>query len=514
MTGAKSKLELTWVGKGNRPRLEPRILEEVPEHCYGDQAAGNVLIHGDNLLALKALEQEFAGKVKCIFIDPPYNTGSAFPHYDDGLEHSLWLTMMRNRIEVLHRLLSDDGSIWITIDDNEAQYLKVLCDEIIGRANFVSSIAWVKRVSPANDAKYFSSDHDSILVYARTKAAWRPNHLARTNLQNAFYKNPDNDTRGPWNSVTYTGNKTREERPNLYYPITNPFTGESVWPPQTLTWRYGPETHRDNEANGLLYWGKDGRSRAPRLKMFLNRAEKVVPRSVWPAAEVGSTQSAMIHQKSLFREPFATPKPEELLARVLEIGTIPSDLVLDSFGGSGTTGAVAQKMGRRWIMVELGNHVYTHIIPRMKKVIDGQDPGGITEAVGWQGGGGFKFYRLAESLLVKDKELSTSRRPFWVINAKYDSKMLIQAICKIENFRFSPDSRWDGMSSEHHFLHVTTKLVTQKYLDALADQLAPEEALLVYSTRRVSNLKVPDQIELKKIPKDLLGKCEFEEDKR
>jgi adenine-specific DNA-methyltransferase len=228
----KQKLELTWIGKEKRPKLEPRILLEDAEKSYharhrvtdGD-IFDNRLIFCDNLLALKALEQEFTGKVKCVFIDPPYNTGSAFTHYDDGLEHSIWLGLMRDRLEIIRRLLAEDGSLWITIDDNEAFYLKVLCDEVFGRANFVSSIVWAKRVSPANDAKYFSSDHDFILVYAKNKPLWKPNRLPRTEVQNSYYKNPDNDPRGPWNSITYTGNKTREERPNLYYKIINHVLG-------------------------------------------------------------------------------------------------------------------------------------------------------------------------------------------------------------------------------------------------------------------------------------------------
>lgn len=230
----KPKLELTWIGKDIRPRLEPRILIEDPELSYHAPARreadifDNLLIHGDNLLALKALETDptVRGKVKCIFIDPPYNIGSAFEHYDDGLEHSLWLGMMRDRLEILRNLLSEDGSIWITIDDNESHYLKIICDEVFGRGNFVSNVIWAKRTSPANDAKYFSSDHDNILVFAKSLPDWRLNRLARTEKQKAFYKNPDNDPRGPWNSVTYTGNKNRNERPNLYYSIKQPNSGE------------------------------------------------------------------------------------------------------------------------------------------------------------------------------------------------------------------------------------------------------------------------------------------------
>jgi adenine-specific DNA-methyltransferase len=464
---SKQRLELTWIGKENRPRLEPRILLEDPEKSYHakkriteNDIFDNRLIFGDNLLALKALEQEFAGQVKCVFIDPPYNTGSAFTHYNDGVEHSIWLSLMRDRLELIRRLLSDDGSLWITIDDNEVHYLKVLCDEIFGRANFITSITWMKRTSPANDAKYFSSDHDFVLVIAKNKATWRPRRLPRTELQNSYYKNPDGDPRGAWNSVTYTGNKTRSERPNLYYGIVNPFTKETVFPPDTLTWRYGPDTHRANETDNLLYWGKSGTSKVPRLKMFLTDAEEVVPRSVWLAAEAGSTQTAMVEQKKLSSVAFGTPKPELLIERILNIGSAPGDLVLDSFAGSGTTGAVAQKMGRRWIMVELGEHCHTHIIPRLRQVIDGEDEGGVTETTQWLGGGGFRYFHIASSLLEKDRFGNL------IISKQYNAAMLAEAMCKVMGFFYSPSDElyWQhGRSTENDFIYVTTQTLTRDW---------------------------------------------------
>lgn len=382
-----------------------RLLEEVAEFSYGDQKTGNMLIQGDNLGALKALLPYYAGKVSCIYIDPPYNTKSAFEHYDDNIEHTQWLAMMYPRLELLHSLLSEHGSLWVSIDDNEAHYLKVILDEIFGRKNFVANVVWQKRVSPANDAKYFSSDHDYIIVYAKCRDIWAPNRLPRTEQQNSYYKNPDNDSRGPWNSVTYTGNKTRKERPNLYYAINNPFTGEAIWPPETLTWRYGQETHTQNEAENLLYWGKNGKSKAPRFKMFLRNAEPTVPRSVWSAADCGSTQTSMTEQKKLFKEAFATPKPELLLHRILHIATVPGDLVLDSFLGSGTTAAVAHKIGRRYIGIELGSHAESHCMPRLRKVIDGEQ-GGISNAVKWNGGGGFHYYRLGDPIFDETGHIS------------------------------------------------------------------------------------------------------------
>jgi adenine-specific DNA-methyltransferase len=370
----------------------------------GEVTSENMLIQGDNLEALKALLPYYAGQVKCIYIDPPYNTQSAFEHYDDNLEHSIWLSTMYPRMEMLRDLLANDGSIWVSIDDNEGHYLKVMMDEVFGRNNFITSITWVKRVSPANDAKRFSTDHDTILVFAKNKDEWFPNRLPRTEAHNSFYKNPDNDPRGNWNSVTYTGNKNRKERPNLYYGITSPH-GELVYPPETLTWRYSQETHQENERNKLIYWGKDGKSKIPRLKMFLDNAEAIVPRTVWYASEIGSTQTAMVEQKILSSQPFSTPKPELLLGRVLHIATNPNDLVLDSFLGSGTTAAVAHKMGRRYIGIEMGDHAVTHCAPRLKKVVDGEQ-GGISQEVNWQGGGGFHFYKLGEAIFNEEGQIN------------------------------------------------------------------------------------------------------------
>ncbi|MBI4742987.1 MAG: site-specific DNA-methyltransferase [Betaproteobacteria bacterium] len=388
---------LDWVNKAQAQRAAAGVPYHLLqfESAHGDADAENLLVQGDNLLALKALLPFYRGRVKCVFIDPPYNTQSAFEHYDDKLEHSQWLSMMWPRLVLLRDLLAEDGSIWVAIDDNEAHYLKVLMDEVFGRGNFVANVVWQKRVSPANDATHFSSDHDNIIVFAKQKGNWSLNRLDRTELQNSYYKNPDNDPRGDWNSVTYTGNKTRTERPNLYYGIRNPNTGELVFPPETLTWRYGEETHLKNEKENLLYWGKSGDSKAPRMKMFLDGATAVVPRSVWSAADAGSTQLSMTEQKALFSNAFGTPKPELLLQRILHIATRPGDLVLDSFLGSGTTAAVAHKMGRRYIGIEMGDHARSHCLPRLKKVMAGEQ-GGISGAVGWQGGGGFRFLTLGE----------------------------------------------------------------------------------------------------------------------
>jgi adenine-specific DNA-methyltransferase len=261
----KQKLELTWIGKDERPRLEPRILLEHPEQSYhaaqrvsDDDIFDNRLIFGDNLLALKALEQEFAGQVKCVFIDPPYNTGSAFTHYDDGLEHSIWLSLMRDRLEIIHRLLSDDGSLWITIDDNEAHYLKVLCDEVFCRSNYVTSVIWEKADFPRNSARQFSTDHDYILVFSKN-IDWTPNRLSRTEEANAIYSNPDNDSKGSWLPGDPYANKSYSKG---RYKVTGP-TGREFSPPPGRFWRISEERFWELDREGRIWWGPN-RSARPR----------------------------------------------------------------------------------------------------------------------------------------------------------------------------------------------------------------------------------------------------------
>lgn len=469
----KQKLELTWVGKETRPKLEPRILLADPTRSYhakhrvlDTDIFDNQLIFGDNLLALKALEQEFYGKVKCVFIDPPYNTGAAFTHYDDGLEHSIWLGLMRDRLEIIRRLLSDEGSLWITIDDNECHYLKVLCDEIFGRSSFVATFAWEKDKGRRNDTD-ISSAHDHILLYAKDRNLWRKvrNPLPRTEAQTARYRNTDNDPNGPWlqgdNGTAKSGSESAR------FPITLP-SGRVVVPPKGNFWRFSIDNFEQARREGRVYFGKDGDG-LPIIKRYLSEVQNgVVPRTWWPAEDAGSNQSAKRdHLRKLLPdiEPFATPKPEELLKLILQISTNPGDLVLDSFAGSGTTGAVAQKLGRKWIMIELEETCHTHIIPRLKKVIDGEDKGGITDAVGWAGGGGFRYYRLAPSLLQQD------RWGNWVINKEYNSEMLAAAICKLEGFTYAPNDShyWQhGYSTEADFIYVTTQTLNAEQLHALS----------------------------------------------
>ena len=386
-----------------------RLLEDMPELSFGDTDSPNMLIQGDNLEALKALLPYYAGQVKCIFIDPPYNTKSAFEHYDDNLEHSQWLSMMYPRLELLRELLSEDGSIWVTIDDNEAHYLKVVMDEVFGRKNFIVNAVWFRKVSPANDAQYFSNDHDHILVYSKNKELFSVNRLPREEKHDAVFSNPDNDHRGAWNSATLTGNKNKDERPNLYYQVTNPSTGENIFPPKNLTWRYSQDTLQQMVKDKLLYWGKDGTSKAPRVKKFQIDAKPIVPRSIWLYDDVGHTQEAMLESKKLFDVPFGTPKSERLLQRVLLIATKENDLVIDSFLGSGTTAAVAHKMNRRYIGIEMGEHAVTYCQPRLKKVVEGEQ-GGISEPLGWKGGGGFRFYQLGPTVFDPEGNINPKIR--------------------------------------------------------------------------------------------------------
>lgn len=386
-----------------------RLLEEVPELSYGDTNNENLLIQGDNLEALKALVPFYAGQVKCVFIDPPYNTKSAFEYYDDNLEHSKWLSLMYPRLELLRDILSENGSIWITIDDHEAHYLKVICDEIFGRQNFISNSIWQKKYAPSNDAKSLSEDHDHILIYAKNKSKWIPNRLQRNLESNKSYKNPDNDPRGPWQSDNYKCNKNSVERPNLYYPITQPNTGEEIWPLKTAVWRYNQETHLRHIEENLIWWGADGLNRTPRFKRLLSSVNMFSNhQSIWLWKDVGHNQDAKREVLKLNPDnPFSTPKPESLLERIIHIATDPGDFVLDSFLGSGTTAAVAHKMGRHYIGIEMGEHAKSHCQVRLKKVVDGEQ-GGISENVSWNGGGGFRFFKLGEAVFDEYGSLNSN----------------------------------------------------------------------------------------------------------
>ena len=390
---------LHWSGKEEAvkaARAVPyRPLIAEPSLGHGDPAAENLLIQGDNLDALKSLLPVYAGRVKCIFIDPPYNTKSAFEHYDDNYEHSLWLSMMCPRLELLRELLSEDGSIWVTIDDNEGHYLKVLMDEIFHRENFVSNIVWQKKYTISNDAKWLSENHDHILAYAKNKIIWCPFPLPRTSEMDKRYRNPDNHPNGPWKATPIYAKRIPSEREkNFVYTFKNGV----VWrPPSGTCPRFPAEELARLDANNEIWFGLDGKA-IPSRKTFLGSLSIQSPPSptIWTHSEAGNNHEARDESKRINpADVFGTPKPEKLLQRIISLATQPGDLILDSFLGSATTAAVAHKMGLRWIGVEMGEHAVTHCAVRLRKVIDGEQ-GGISPAVNWQGGGGFRFCRLGE----------------------------------------------------------------------------------------------------------------------
>ena len=502
----KQRLELTWIGKGEEDVLEPRILIENPEYSYGDPDTGNLLIHGDNLLALRSLVASgYAGKIKCIYIDPPYNTGSAFTHYDDMQEHSIWLGLMQQRIRILYELLADDGTLWISLDDEEQAYARVLCDEIFGRQNFVANVIWHKKHTRSNDAKWFSDNHDFILVYAKDKASWRPNLLPRSEDSLSNYTNPDNDHRGVWASGPC---HVKTPNPKDIYPIITP-SGREVLPPNGTSWRFSQDKMAELIQDNRIYFGKEG-ANIPRYKRFLTEVQDgFVPTTLWFREEVGDNQEAKKEVKGInSKDVFSTPKPERLIERVLTLASNDGDLVLDSFLGSGTTAAVAHKMGRRYIGIELGDHAYTHCVPRLKKVIDGTDQGGITASTGWAGGGGFRFCELAPTLLNEDEN------GVMVISPEYNAEMLAAAMALHEGFRYAPDAEvfWkQGHSTESDYIYTTTQHLTIETLQYIDSLLGEGETLLICCTSHGAGLgsRFP-RITVKRIPRMLLGRCAFD----
>lgn len=504
---ANQRLELTWIGKGEEPAVESRILLHDPSKDYGDPNAENMLIHGDNLLALKALEQQFVGQVKCIYIDPPYNIGAAFEHYDDNLEHSLWLSLIRPRLSILWNLLHrENGSIWISIDDNEQAYMRVLCDEIFGRSNFIAQIVWQKRYSREN-REAIGDVHEYILVYAKNKEIFKSqrNLVPMSEEQAKVYKNPNNDPKGRWRPVPMTA-QAGHATPEQFYPITAP-GGKVHTPPAGRCWALSQSTFERMLNEGRIYFGKDNNSQ-PNTIRYLSEVPGVAPWTWWTSDEVGHTDSAKKEIIALFGKSniFDTPKPETLLERIIHIATNPGDIVLDSFLGSGTTAAVAQKMGRRWIGIELGEHCYTHCKPRLDKVIDGEQ-GGISKAIDWHGGGGYKFYELAPSLIEKDKYGNP------VISDKYNPEMLIAAVAKLNGYFFAPDPDvfWkQGHSQDKSYIYVTTTYLDVKTLDGLAAEVSPMEHLLICAPAFDTGLSMRyENIQVRKIPQSVLDKCEY-----
>ena len=511
MTNKKQKLELTWIGKENRPKLEPRILLEDPEKSYhaphrvsDKDIFDNRLIFGDNLLALKALEQEFAGKIKCIFIDPPYNTGSAFEHYDDGVEHSIWLSLMRDRLECLRKLLSENGFIFLQIDYRESARLKLLLDDVFGIGCFRNEIIvgrGIKNIqSQFEDIDSLASGHDTIYLYSKNSASRLRTLFARLDdthpgKWDTFWRGTDRPTmryelfgitpeRGQWRwskERAYEAKAAYEEYQNKY--AKNMALDEY--------WHYY-EVQYDKDPN-FVRLGPD-----KTVQYYVGPRDYKMLSDVWVDLRVLGKLTDFPHEKH-----------EELLQRIIDWVTNAGDLVLDSFAGSGTTGAVAHKMGRRWIMVELGEHCHTHIIPRMQKVIDGTDQGGISKAVNWKGGGGFRYYKLAPSLLEKDCWGN------WVINKKYKPEMLAEALCKLEGFTYAPSDTiyWQhGYSTERDFVYVTTQNLSHAQLQQLSDEVGGNRSLLVLCTASRGKRDSFANLTVKKIPKAVLSRCEWGHD--
>lgn len=416
---------LSWINdtqaRQEASKVPFHLLKKV--QSYGDPNSENILVQGDNLLALKALLPFYRGKVKCIYIDPPYNTGSAFEHYDDNLEHSQWLSMITPRLQLLHEFLTEDGSFWLTLDDTEVHYAKVLMDEIMGRNAFVADITWQKNPTRENRSD-ISITHDHILLYVKNRSLFKVtrNLLPSSETQIERFKNPDNDPRGPWASLPIHAKADAGRRAEQFYTITTP-GGRVIDPPPGRCWLYTQPRYEEMVRDNRIWFGVDGKN-APRVKKFLSEVPAgLVPTSIWSCKEVGSNGDAKKEQKELFTTVplFDTPKPEGLISRILHIATNPGDIVLDSFLGSGTTAAVAHKTGRGYIGIEMGEHARTHCIPRLQKVIEGEQ-GGISESVHWQGGGGFTFYKLGETVFDE----------MGAINSKVDFKTLAAYIWQKE----------------------------------------------------------------------------------
>lgn len=535
------KLELMWIGKDEpRENIEPRILIENPEYSYGEVETeilpngkpwnGNMLIHGDNLLALRALESDYAGCVKCIYIDPPYNTGNAFEHYDDNLEHSIWLGLMYKRIQILHSLLSDDGVLCIHLDDDEVHYAKVITDEIFNRKNFICTVA-IKSSTPSglktsHKEKKIIKQKDLILVYKKSdKLRINPAYISRGTWDSHFSKILNKETLEVTNLIDIlidkgifpkgTANSAITITPEFHHFYEKNkdliFQTQPVMPDehkkQSLLLTDKVYTYVDD--NGVMNYAMNGR----RFSFLSNSMSTLETGEYDFATLLCDFWSDIDFQNTQNEGSVSFPnskKPEKLVFRILNMFSKEGDLVLDSFLGSGTTAAVAQKMGRKYIGIEMGNHAYTHCYERMKNVVSGTDNSGMSQSLHWQGGGGFKFYELAPSLLKEDKF------GHLVINKEYNADMLAAAMAKQEGFTYTPSSEiyWkQGISSEQDFIYTTTQFLTVETLDRIYGEMAEGESLLICCTAFQKECKSAySNISIKKIPKMLLGRCEFGKD--
>lgn len=562
----KGKLELTWVGKYDDKVIEPRILMEDREKSYGDPRSENMLIHGDNLIALQALQQDFYGSIKCIYIDPPYNTGSAFEHYDDNLEHSIWLSLMRKRLILLRELLREEGTIWIQIDDEEQAYLKVLCDEVFGRGNFVNMISVnmknIAGVSGGGEDKRLKKNCEYILIYAKDYSllplfngpyvyteisdlvqqyteegkSWKYTSVLVEPGEKEYY---GSTVDGDGNEIKVylrknpvmmsikqvaTRDGITEKEAYQKYGISIFQTTNAQSSIRSRVMEYRTENSIAEDLISIEYVPRTGKNRGTlyeqfykgdkcRLFVWLKDTSEVIDGELFKKDLQGTYWDMNAWMKNLTKEGSVEfgngKKPEQLIRQIFEMATEPGDWVLDSFLGSGTTAAVATKMDRKWVGIELENHAYTHCKVRLDRIVNGEDAGGITKAVNWEGGSGYHFYELAPSLLIKNERL-----PIYQINPEYTFEMLCEAICKIEGFKYKRDGVYHGYSSEKRFIHITKEYVNGEYIRSVATTLGENQSLLIYGTKVQSELRLPDNIEVKRIPKDLLDKCTFENEVR
>lgn len=542
----KGKLELTWVGKYEEEKLEPRILIEDKSKSYGDPDTENMLIHGDNFLALKALENDFAGKIQCIYVDPPFNTGQAFEFYDDDLEHSIWLDLIYKRIKILYRLLKEDGLFWIHLDDVEVHYCKIMLDEIFNRNNFVSHITYERSaVAGLGQGGYLVNTTEHILLYKKSilpekenlsyddlglNIIKRYNHyiadfgtrklikefVAKSNGEKVkIYEH--SGVKIETISLKNIADREEEIRQLFVKHIDTLFRGNRVQKENEFqndiiasmekgkfySVDYVPSRgkYKDQETTlyysncELLSWLKDTSTVEDGR---ITKSQKMT--TLWKHGEIPKADIA--NEGGVYFP--RSKKPEQLLKRIIEMSTDVGDYVLDSFLGSGTTAATAHKMGRKWIGIEMGDHAYSHCQKRLCNVIDGEQTG-ISKSVNWQGGGGFGFYELAEPLLVKNTTL-----PVFQINPSYTWDMVCEAICKIEGFTYEPSGEFQGYSSENRFIHITEEFVNTKYVMSVMKSLGDKQSLLIYCKKNQADMILPENVEVKKIPKDLLDKCNFE----
>ena len=555
----KQKLELTWIGKGEQEKIEPRILLHDSAKDYGDTNTENMLIHGDNLLALKALEQQFAGQVKCIYIDPPYNTGAAFEHYDDNLEHSTWLNLVKSRLEILKRLLAQNGVLFVQIDANEMAYLKILLDEVFTRNNFLNIVSVktkIAGVSGSNMGKSLQDNIEYILLYARDKSYVQLNPVFIK--QKLFNKIKNYEIQGKsWKytsvMVKLEGRELIEENKELgmkYYGYkifetmsVSAFARKNGISESDVYNNYADRIFQTTNAQssirqtvlkemngydypiiGLQYTPLKGKNEGNqieifykgeqrRMMMFLSDTVIKLNNEYFYLDKINTLWDDIQYNNLTKEGSIQFPngkKPEALVERIIKMATNPGDLVLDSFLGSGTTAAVAHKMGRSWIGIELGNHCYTHCKPRLDRVIDGTDNGGITKAVNWQGGGGYKFYELAPTLIVKDKH------GLPIFSEQYDAEMLTAAVAKINGFVYAPNSEvyWQqGYSQDKSYIYITTNYFTADMLDDIAADMDAFDKLLVCAPAFDAGLNQRyDNISVRKIPDSVLQKCKFGRD--